>query len=150
MEKLKSHYCKIIFCILLILLNRQTLAQYNSSKIFSFRIEIEKKRKGGKSVPSRDTLYINFDYGYKDDIITIKTKDKNIKSDTLDADNLFGLGGHMRIAKSDLYKPIDILFNGIFIRRIRVKTRFSSVHLEFDREKKEFVWRYMRYKFSYL
>jgi hypothetical protein len=148
-SQIKS-FIKIFILLLFSITTQQVCAQTDKSSSFTFRTEIEKKIKNKKQIPRRDSLYINFDYGYKDDIIRIKTGDKIFVSDTLNADSFYGFGGKMRIAKADLHKYIDIFFNDTFLKRIKLKPRFSSVHLEFSREEKEFTWRYLRYRFAYL
>jgi hypothetical protein len=139
-----------LLLILIIIPSSFVYAQTNILNRYIFKIEYEKKQNGRKILSKRDSLYINFDYGYQNDIVVIKARKQIFKSDTLTADKFYGYAGQLRIAKKDLRKKIDIYFNGIFLKRIKVNQRFSSVHLEFNREEMIFTWRYLFYKFSYL
>jgi hypothetical protein len=117
---------------------------------YSCKVEIEKKAKTKIKFPAGDTLFISFDDGFQNDTITIKAKYKNFISGNLNAENLYGFAGIMKIPKNELKYPIRLFFDGQPVEVLKVKTRFSSVHLQFDRANRKFIWRYHRYKFVYL
>ncbi len=125
-------------------------AQADTITKYTFKIEYQKKQKDRKALPQRDSLYLNFDYSYQNDIISIKTNKRTFFSDTLNVDMLLGFSGRMIIAKKEIKKRFSVYYNGIFLKKIKLKRRFSSVHLEFYKDEKKFIWHYMRYPFYYL
>jgi hypothetical protein len=124
-------------------------AQDNLTK-YSFKTEVEKKNAQRKRLAKGDTLYISFDYGYRNDIVAIRSPDGIFSSDTLNTDNLYGFAGYLKLPKAFLRKPVEILFNGQLLARIKVKEKYSSVHMEFYRRENAFIWRYHKYSFAYL
>jgi hypothetical protein len=68
----------------------------------------------------------------------------------LNADNVFGSAGFMTIPKNFLKGKSKIYFNQTLIAEIRIKRKYSSVHLQYDHDNKSFVWKYNRFRFVYL
>ena len=117
---------------------------------FRFKIQHGQSKKNGNLMPASDTFYIFFDYDYKEDIIAIKVNETIFKSDTLNAENLYGSGGYMKISKIFLHDKVDLFFNNIKIKTFRFDLNYSSAHLEYDKQEKRFTWRYQKYKSVYL
>ena len=117
---------------------------------YTFKIDHFAKRKSSIALKHSDSLWINFDYGYLNDTITIENSTRIFKSKVLNANNVFGSAGFMVIPKKYLKGESKIYFNQTFIAVIRIKHKYSSVHLEFNRDDKSFIWRYNKYRFAYL
>jgi hypothetical protein len=122
----------------------------NSASTYKLVVRYNKKSVANRNVLESDSMNITFLYGYERDIICFKTRQHAFYSDTLNADNLYGIGGHTKIAKSSLKGLIEIYLNGQYIGSLRINKRYSLVHLEFDRESKVFTWRYHKYKFFFI
>lgn len=133
-----------ILCFAVCISSAQTTNKY------TFTIAKEPKRNHGRLVHKRDSIHITFMYGYKNDIVSFHTKQKVFMSDTLLTDELYGIAGYMKIAKKDLKGDVLIYFNNDYIGKLILQKKFSSVHLEYNRTKNSFEWRYLRYRFVFL
>ena len=120
-----------------------------SSK-YKLNIKFNKKSASKKIVPHSDSLNIVFLYNYAGDIVRFKTRDVEVVSDTLRADEFYGIGGSLKIAKSILKSRVKIYFNNQYIGSIKVNKHYSSVHLEYNRKNRIFTWRYHKYKFGFI
>lgn len=140
------------YCLTIIFLVMVSVGYAQDKTAYRIKVKTEKynAKKESRLIPESDSLSITFMYSFKNDIMSFKSGGKEYKSDTLDADNLYGTGGDIRIAKADIRKPVRIYFNGTYIGTLKVKRRFSYVHLEYPDEKGVFTWIYRRYKFVFL
>jgi hypothetical protein len=120
------------------------------SNNYTFKIDHFAKRKSSIRLRYSDSLWINFDYDYLNDSITIENSARIFKSKVLNANNVFGSAGFMAVPKKYLKGVSKIYFNRTLIAVIRIKRKYSSVHLVFNREDKLFTWRYNKYRFAYL
>ena len=118
--------------------------------IFKFETEYQQTKKNRRSIPPSDTLHMYFDYDYKNDVVTIKTKGTTYTSDSLNAENVFGFGGKMAIPKKYLRNKVDLYFNNIKIASLRLDLKYSVTHLEYDKQGKKFTLRYIKYRAGYL
>ena len=139
-----------IFPFILLGLSRDIFAQTPAKTSVSFKVEYERKRKEGRLITPADTFYINFDYSYSGDYISLKTKETIFKSKQLDANNVFGSAGYMKIPKKSLKGKVEIYFNDQLLKTMRIKLSCTVVHLEYDKENNKFIWRYSKYYHPYL
>lgn len=97
-----------------------------------------------------DSLKINFDGGFKGDTILIKsgTKSYNIKS--LKSDPLFGYAESLRIPKLKGKQRLFIFINGQFAGSLKLRKKYSEVHVNYSRPHNELRWVYHVYRFVYL
>lgn len=117
---------------------------------YKLQVKYNKKSASQKIVPKSDSLNILFLYNYAGDIVRFKTRDIEIVSDTLYADEFYGIGGSLKIAKNSLKGSVKIYFNNQYIGSIKVNKHYSSAHLEYNRKTGMFTWRYHKYKFVFI
>jgi hypothetical protein len=122
----------------------------DSLQTFKLVVKYDNQGVTKRKVSPSDTLDITFLYNYTSDVVELVTKNGKFSSGTLNADNLYGIGGHMNIPKSSLHGNVQILFNGQYAGSLKINRRYSLVHLEFNREARTFTWRYHKYRFSFL
>jgi hypothetical protein len=135
----------VLICSLGIGCSAQTTAS-----AYTLLVKFDNRNPGRKKVPKNDSLRITFLYGYTNDVVAFKMNTKEFISDTLNADNLYGIGGSMLIPKNVLAERTDIYFNGVFIGSLRIKKKYSLAHLEYNKEKKIFTLRYHKYRFVFI
>src|SRR5438128_1133815 len=62
-------------------------------------VSVHKNSSGQTALPYSDTLEIQLDGGFKNDILKIKSDDKYFITDTLNTDKLLGHAGTLKIPK---------------------------------------------------
>jgi hypothetical protein len=141
---------KKIFIFLLAFIVLGNLYGQDNPPIYQLNIKYNKKSNSKKIVPKSDSIKIIFLYSYSGDIVRFKTEEYEFISDTLTADNLYGIGGHLKIPKRFLGKSLKIYFNDRYVGSLKVNTHYSSAHLEYNSETRIFTWRYHKYRFIFI
>lgn len=139
---------KTAFFLLIFLIEANLYGQ-DSATAYQLKIEYNKKR-ASKRVPKSDSINIVFLYGYRADIVSLKTMEYEFVSDTLSADDLYGIGGSLKVPKRLLTERLKVYFNGLYVGALKVNKRYSLVHLEHDEGTRLFTWRYHKYRFLFL
>ena len=145
MQKLATSL-KNIFPIFFLFIASFVVGQETSKARLS--VSIEKNSNGQATLAYSDTLKIQLDGGFKNDILKVKSGDKYFISDTLNTDELLGHAGTLKIPKTKGRQRLMIYLNEVYIGKLTLKKKFSEVHINyFD---KEFKWTYINYRFFYL
>ncbi|SRR6266536_2158865 len=111
-------------------------------------ISVQKNSNGQTTLPYSDTLKIQLDGGFKNDVFKIKSGDEYFITDTLNTDKLLGHAGTLKIPKTKGRQRLMIYLNEVYIGKLTLKKEFSEAHINyFDKELK---WTYINYRFVYL
>ena len=84
----------------------------------------------------------------KETLFAFKTREHEFVSDTLHADDLYGIGGSLKIAKSFLKNSLKVYFNEQYVGELKVDRHYSLAHLEYNKGNRVFTWCYHKYRFA--
>ena len=146
MQSFLTYFKNILTIILLLFATSLAIGQETpKTKLI---VSVHKNSKGQIGLPYSDTLKINCDGGFQNDVLELKSGDKYFKTDTLNTDKLIGYSGSLKIPKTKGKQRIMVYLNQVYIGKLTVKKKFSEVHInKFD---KQLNWIYINYRFIYL
>jgi hypothetical protein len=112
------------------------------------RYSVQKKSERQTILPYSDTLKIQLDAGFINDVLKIKSGNNYFVTDTLNSDKLLGHAATLKIPKTKGRQRLMIYLNEVYIGKLTLRKEFSEAHINyFDNE---FEWTYMYYRFFYL
>jgi hypothetical protein len=112
------------------------------------KVYVEKNPVGHAQLPYSDTLTIQFDGGFKNDAVKIKTGDKCFITDTLSTDGSIGYAGKLKIPKAKGSMKIMVYLNDQYIGKLKVNKKFSEAHINLGIDR--LTWTFIYYFFIYL
>jgi len=145
-KKLKKLIEKSLFFILFVLISSLLFGQKDPT--LKLIVSVKRNTVGQPTIPYSDSLKIEFDLGFTNDSILIKTNNGTFTTKSLKTDLLFGHAGTIKIPKANHKQRLTIYFNNTFVGQLILKKRFSAVHI--DKVNREFRWTYINYHFFYL
>jgi len=101
-------------------------------------------------IPYSDSLKINFDGGFKGDSVLIQSGKEKFVIDSLVSDPLFGFAESIRIPKHKGRQRLSIFINGEAAGSLRLKKKYSEVHVNYYKPNNELRWAYHVFRFVYL
>jgi len=111
-------------------------------------VSVQKKSNTQTTLTYSDTLKIQLDGGFINDVFKIKSGDKYFITDTLNTSILLGHAGTLMIPKAKGRQRLTIYLNEVYIGKLTLKKEFSEAHINyFDNDLK---WTYINYRFFYL
>jgi hypothetical protein len=105
---------------------------------------------GFPKVKYSDTLTVYCDYGFNGESIGFKDKDSFYKSDSLYTNMIVVLAGRVLIPKKKGMQFLTICLNNNELRTFRLKKRFSSMHIDLERNKHRLKCKYWKREQFYL
>ncbi|AEW02216.1 hypothetical protein A4D02_34630 [Niastella koreensis] len=109
---------------------------------------IQRKSNTQTALPYSDTLKIQLDGGFINDVLKIKSGNNYFTTDTLRSDKLLGHAATLKIPKVKGRQRLTIYLSEVYIGKLTLKKGFSEAHINyFDNE---FEWTYIDYLFFYL
>ncbi len=137
---------KIFLTLLLVCITSSPFAQNNAA--IKLNVSIIKNTKDQRPLRYADSLTIQFDGGFINDIVEVKTGHLAFRTKPLTTDSFFAHAGSLSIPKIKGRQRLLLYFNDSLVGKIVLKKRFSAAHI--TKYSRTLFWTYINFFFIYL